>query len=100
MLQVREAEVAVAKNLLDHLVQESAHLVAVGEEDVRMEGKLRLLLELVQALDCRVVGNCSHGSLVHRIIVGMLKCCAQYKKLVAGNHDLLQHESLTSKRSY
>lgn len=72
MLQVREAEVAVAKNLLDHLVQEGAHLVAVGEEDVRMEGKLRLLLELVQALDCRVVGNCSHGSLVHRTIVGTL----------------------------
>ena len=38
---------------------------------MRLEGKLRLLLELVQGLDCRAVGNSNYGSLVQRIIIGM-----------------------------
>lgn len=64
---------AVARKLLASLVQESGSLQVIDEEDVRMEGKLRLLLELVQGLDCRAVGNSNNGGLVHRIITGKLR---------------------------
>ena len=60
----------IARKLLERLVGESGSLKTEDEEDVRSEGKLRLLLELVQGLDCRAVGNSNHGGLVQRIILG------------------------------
>ena len=72
MLQVREAELPIAKRLLGHLVEEGSSLKAEDQEDVRLEGKLRLMLELVQGLDCRSVGRANNGNMVLRIIVGEL----------------------------
>jgi hypothetical protein len=64
----------VAKQLLAHLVEASRSMEMVDEEDGCMEGKLKLLLELVQVLDSRCVGTASGGGLVHRIITGMAPC--------------------------
>lgn len=54
------------------LVEEASSMSSIDEEDVRMERKLKLLLELVQGLDCRSVGNSSNRGLVHRIITGLV----------------------------
>jgi len=70
LLQVKETETEVARRLLGHLVRESEGMQMVDEEDGRMEGKLRLLMEVVQVLDSRCVGSQGAGGLVHRIITG------------------------------
>ena len=71
-VQFKEQETEVTRRLLEQLVGESRGMQMVNEEDGRMEGKLRLLLEVVGVLDSRSVGNNSSGGLVHRLITGEL----------------------------
>lgn len=68
MLQIRDAELPLAGKLLQHLIEETTTLATVDEDDVRLEGKLRLVLELVQGMDCRSIGSSS--GLVHLLITG------------------------------
>lgn len=67
---MKETELPIARRLLAQLVEASGHLQGIDEDDMRIEGKLCLLLELVQVLDCRAIGGSSSGGLVHRIITG------------------------------
>lgn len=68
--QIRSAEVPIAEAMLQELIAVSETMTAVDEDDVRLEGKLNLLLELITVLDRRHVGTAGNGNLVHRIITG------------------------------
>lgn len=69
-MQVRQQELEIAQALLDELVAASGSMATADEEDVRLEGKLCLLLALMGVLDRRQVGCPGNGGLVRRILTG------------------------------
>ena len=73
---MREREEQIAEQMLTDLVELTPSLRAVDEDDLRLEGKLALLLELVTVLGRWNVGTKSGGGLVHRLITGRLSMAA------------------------
>lgn len=69
-MQVRAAEVPAAKELLGSLVQLLPDLTTVDEHDVRMQGKLELLLQLISVLGSHTLLSNESQQLVQLLLTG------------------------------
>lgn len=69
-MQVRAAEVPAAKQLLGSLVKLLPDLTTVDEHDVRMQGKLELLLQLISVLGSHTLLSNESQQLVQLLLTG------------------------------
>ena len=70
-VQVRAAEIPAAKQLLGSLVQLLPDLTTVDEHDVRMQGKLELLLQLISVLGSHTLLSNESQQLVQLLLTGI-----------------------------
>lgn len=70
--QVRQLELQAAERLLADLVAFLPHLTTADELDMRMQGKLDLLLQLIHVLGSRCLASTDSQQLVHLLLTGML----------------------------
>ena len=72
MQQAQQGEVQTAEQLLVQLVALLPHLKTVDERDMRMQGKLDLLLQLIHVLGSRCLASTDSQHLVHLLLTGVL----------------------------
>lgn len=72
LAQMWETEVPVARSLLGSLVQLLPSLSAVDEHDVRMQGKLELLLQLMHILGSQAMPSNESQQLVQLLMTGWI----------------------------
>lgn len=65
-------ELQAAERLLADLVAFLPHLTTADELDMRMQGKLDLLLQLIRVLGSRCLASTDSQQLVHLLLTGML----------------------------
>lgn len=65
-------ELQTAEQLLTDLVACLPHLSTVDELDMRMQGKLELLLQLICVLGSRCLASTDSQQLVYLLLTGML----------------------------
>ena len=65
-------ELQTADQLLTDLVACLPHLSTVDGLDMRMQGKLELLLQLIRVLGSRCLASTDSQQLVHLLLTGML----------------------------
>lgn len=70
--QVRQTELQTIEQLLADLVASLPHLTTADELDMRMQGKLDLLLQLIRVLGSRCLASTDSHQLVHLLLTGML----------------------------
>ena len=71
-LQVQHTELQIAEKLLTDLVAVLPHLTTNDELDMRMQGKLELLLQLTRVLGLRCVASTDSQQLLRILLTGML----------------------------
>lgn len=71
-------ELQTADQLLTELVACLPHLSTVDELDMRMQGKLELLLQLVRVLGSRCLASTDSQQLVHLLLTGNMLDLSTY----------------------
>ena len=72
MAQVQQMELQTAEQLLTDLVACLPHLSTVDELDMRMQGKMELLLQLICVMGSRCLASADSQHLVYLLLTGVL----------------------------
>ena len=88
---MQQAELEVAAKLLTSLSDLLPNLTTVNERDLRMQGKLEVVVQLIGAIGNHALPSSNSQQLVQLLLTGHNHCCLMHPAKCQFCMPLLQH---------